>query len=151
MNDPDIAQAVQQAAADEEFLAELRRILDAAAAAAAEQAFACRACGRCCRFEEFGHKLYVTPGELALLQSVPITGEPAVGRCPHQVDGKCMARNERALGCRLFFCDPAAEQWFQGTYELFHERIKRLHRDRALPYAYVEMTFFLVDTRRRCP
>ena len=90
MDDPSLTRAVEQAAADADFLAELRGILAEADSAARRQGLSCRACGQCCLFEQFGHRLYVTPGELALLLAdVPEEDRPADGSCPHHRAGRC--------------------------------------------------------------
>jgi len=151
MAEPDLAAALDQAAANDAFLAELQDILRQADQAADAQGFHCRACGECCRFEQFGHKLYLTAGELALMlrdgRAAGGTVEP--GLCPHQRGDRCAARTGRALGCRLFFCDPAAQQWFCDAYERFHQRIKHLHEKHGVGYAYADLIFFLIDTDRR--
>jgi Fe-S-cluster containining protein len=65
--DCELARAVAMCAADVGFLAGLEQILLQADRAAIERRFECRQCGECCRFEQFGHRLYVTAGELALM------------------------------------------------------------------------------------
>ena len=69
----------------------------------------CRACGNCCRFQEFGHALYVTPIEVAWLLRCarPLRGfDDSADRCPWQDDkGLCVAREGRTFGCRAFFCE----------------------------------------------
>ena len=141
MDDPSLTQAVAAAAANEAFLAALRRILDDADAAARRQGFDCRACGECCLFEQYGHRLYVSTGELALLLAGrPEEARPAGGVCPHHREGKCVARHARALGCRLFYCGPAGEQWFPDAYERYHQRIRRLHERYGVPYLYVDFS-----------
>ena len=161
-------------AADAEFLASLERILRQADRAAIERRFKCRQCGECCRFAQFGHRLYVTAGELALMFKLagdrapePIgkirsrrAGTQSLGnrsairngsrakpasQCPHQDQARCLARAGRALGCRLFFCDPAANAWFCDAYEGFHQQIKLLHAAHGLPYVYAELTAALAE------
>jgi len=186
-----LARAVARCAADTAFLAELQNILDQADRAARRHRFKCRQCGECCRFEQFGHRLYVTAGELALMlhfsggrapgpigrirplgifDNPPRRGalrsqslgdrsgnlpadrqvrngsraKPA-SQCPHQDQARCLARAGRALGCRLFFCDPAASEWFGDAYEGFHRRIKLLHAAHGLPYVYAELTAALAE------
>ena len=65
--DCELARAVAMCAADAGFLAGIEQILLQADRAAGEQRFECRQCGECCRFEQFGHRLHVTAGELALM------------------------------------------------------------------------------------
>ena len=113
----------------------------------------CRASGRCCRFEEYGHRLYVTTAELAAFadglqpakppqdgpsgQKLPILEQTSAG-CVFQVDGRCSVHAIRPFGCRIFFCDPTAGDWQQTQYERFHALIKQLHENLAVPYYYVE-------------
>ena len=81
---------------------------DAAVAAAGPR---CDASGRCCRFTEYGHTLFISHFEAEiLLESAPPFARP-VSRdgCPFQVGGLCTAREARPLGCRIYFCDPAYE------------------------------------------
>src|SRR4029077_10178830 len=103
----------------------------------------CRSSGRCCRFEQYGHRLYVTAAELghfARVHGGKVEGEKTkderretkdkspislpvffegstVEGCPYQVDGLCAAREARPLGCRVYFCDENAQGWQQGVYE----------------------------------
>jgi Fe-S-cluster containining protein len=172
--DHQLARAVAMCAADAGFLAGLQRLLRQADRAAREHRFKCRQCGECCRFAQFGHRLYVTAGELALmLKLAPDLAPEPIGKirsrragaqslgdrsairngsrakpaslCPHQDQARCLARAGRALGCRLFFCDPAANEWFCDAYEGFHQRIKLLHAAHGLPYVYAELTAALAE------
>jgi hypothetical protein len=70
----------------------------------------CEACGRCCRFEEFGHELWLTNVELDYLEARHGTGDTArPGVCPYLDGALCSARAGRALACRTFHCGlPAA-------------------------------------------
>jgi Fe-S-cluster containining protein len=154
-----LADAVASCAADADFLSELGKILRQGDHAAEDRHWACRACGKCCRFEQFGHKLYVTAGELAYLIRQPETeADPQNGAsrlqttppamCPYQDGDRCLARDGRALGCRLFFCDPAAAGWCNNVYEELHDKIKRLHAAHGLPYIYTELTSALTELAR---
>jgi Fe-S-cluster containining protein len=104
----------------------------------------CEASGRCCRFEEFGHRLYVTTIELAAFLADRRSGQsPATLHwdgtgCPYQVDGLCSVHAIRPFGCRIFFCDASSSDWQRVQYERFHARIKRLHEDMGIAYLYVE-------------
>ena len=101
----------------------------------------CTTSGRCCRFEQFGHRLYVTTAELAVFTSAltpPPNANPDPGSCPFQIDGLCSVHPIRPFGCRIFFCDETAQSWQQDQYALFHARLKQLHHDLHVPYFYVE-------------
>ncbi len=83
--------------------------VDAAVAAANPR---CDASGRCCRFTEYGHTLFLSQFEAdILLETAPAYSKP-VSRdfCPFQVQGLCTARDSRPLGCRVYFCDPKFQE-----------------------------------------
>jgi Fe-S-cluster containining protein len=106
----------------------------------------CQVSGRCCRFEEFGHRLYVTTAELAtftaeLAETTPAGGSPVAGGCPFQTGKICRVHTIRPMGCRVFFCDASATDWQQALYEQFHARLKKLHEDLSIPYGYMEWRF----------
>ena len=174
--DCELARAVAMCAADVGFLAGLEQILLQADRAAVERRLECRQCGQCCRFEQFGHRLYVTAGELALMiKFAPDRVSEPIGKirpwgifdnpqslgdrsairnvsrakpaslCPHQDQARCLARPGRALGCRLFFCDPSANEWFSDAYESFHRQIKLLHAAHGLPYVYAELAAAMAE------
>ena len=103
----------------------------------------CEMSGRCCRFDEFGHRLYVTTIELASF--VANLQEPngeakgfSPGSCPFQSNGLCTVHPIRPFGCRIFFCDQTATDWQHAQYERFHAQIKRLHEELNVPYVYME-------------
>ena len=101
----------------------------------------CVVSGRCCRFEEFGHRLYVTTIELArfaadLTQSRDPEWDGA--GCPFQRNKLCTVHPIRPFGCRIFFCDASSTQWQREAYEQFHIRLKQLHDALGVPYAYLE-------------
>lgn len=106
----------------------------------------CVASGRCCRFEEFGHRLFVTGLEAALtlerLGRTPTRErvERALheGDCPYQVDRLCSIHPHRPLGCRLFFCDPSADAWMPRLSQELHDRLRALHAVWSIPYRYSE-------------
>jgi Fe-S-cluster containining protein len=110
----------------------------------------CEMSGRCCRFEEFGHRLYVTTLELAAFvhdlprpeQMVPPLGQSIAAwdgtGCAYQIGRLCGIHGIRPFGCRMFFCDASATEWQQSLYERFHGTLKRLHEELDVPYFYVE-------------
>ena len=115
----------------------------------------CQISGRCCRFEQFGHRLFVTTIEMAAFLRdlsrpaatigaaaglrLPLLPAPWDGTgCPYQVAGRCGVHPARPFGCRIFFCDATAEAWQQQQYERFHAEIRRLHERFGVPYFYVE-------------
>jgi Fe-S-cluster containining protein len=115
----------------------------------------CDASGKCCHFDAYGHRLYITTAELATfvhsVQHHPVAPtppppppthlailNPQSGGCPYQVDNLCSVHPIRPFGCRIFFCDPSATAWQQDRYEHYHAQIKRLHAQFDVPYYYVE-------------
>src|SRR3954452_7132653 len=72
----------------------------------------CVASGRCCRFKEFGHVLYISNLEADVLLSAapPYESPVSTDFCPFQRGTLCTAREPRPLGCRVYFCDPAYQK-----------------------------------------
>ena len=151
-NDPqpaderDLVQTVMQCRQNSPFL---RAILDVyedldRAAGGDKNEKLCLGGGACCRFDLFDHRLYVTLGELAVLRRAqPVDpSRTARNRCPYQQGPRCLARLNRPLGCRVFFCRETRETTDiknDGVYETFHRRICDLHERHSVPYAYVEL------------
>ena len=134
------ATAVAQAARRPEVAAAVRRVYDSLSARVAARRPVCDASGRCCRFEDYGHRLFVTTVELAAFAG---SVRPAAGGwdgtgCAYQTGGRCGVHADRPFGCRMFYCDPAAGDWQEREYERYHRRLKRLHAALSVPYFYVE-------------
>jgi len=106
----------------------------------------CLASGRCCDFEAFGHRLYVTGLETAwcLAQvgripgSVEIAEATARGTCPFLVNRMCGIHTVRPFACRTFFCDRDATDWQRELHERCHATMRALHELHAIPYRYGE-------------
>lgn len=74
----------------------------------------CKACGECCDFDSFGHRLYITTPELLYfkkkLKANTISILPmADGVCPYRKDQKCTVYLWRFAGCRIFNCTGDAD------------------------------------------
>ena len=103
----------------------------------------CEISGRCCRFEEYGHTLFVSAPEFALL----LADAPAPSRpldegasCPWQDNrGRCSARGARPMGCRVYFCDPAYQPLAPEIAEAGIARLKRLVDELGLPWDYAPL------------
>ena len=155
-----LRRAVEAAAGRAEVCAAVRSVYDAVGAETARRRPTCDVSGRCCRFEEYGHRLYVTTLELAaflngrdearrgetegrrraspfvILHPLP---SPWDGTgCPFQQGKLCGVHTIRPFGCRMFFCDPTSTDWQNDAYEPFHGRLKQLHQTLDVPYFYVE-------------
>lgn len=101
---------------------------------------ACALSGRCCRFAEYGHTLFVSEPEFVVfLEEAPPPIRPFDDgeTCPWQDHlGRCTARDARPLGCRVFFCDPAYQDKAHALSEEFVGRLKRLAADHSIPWNY---------------
>ena len=126
---PDVEAAIQALYADVQSAIDARRP-------------ACAVSGRCCRFEEYGHRLYVTTLELAAFVRQHTTETPTEAwdgtGCPFQRARLCSVHGIRPFGCRMFFCDATSTEWQNDAYERFHARIQQLHAELGVPYFYVE-------------
>lgn len=125
----------------------------------------CRTSGRCCRFDTFGHRLYVTGLEIAWVlrladkPAAPPAVIPAAAPgttavvplplfehsnltskdgCPFQQDRLCTVHTIRPLGCRVFFCQEGTDEWQHELYERYLARLRRLHDEHAVDYQYME-------------
>ncbi len=100
---------------------------------------ACEACGRCCRLASFGHELWLTEVELSyLLETRGAEAPREPGVCPYMENGACTAREGRALGCRIFFCNMEVEV-SERRYGRYLEFIRRLCDERGRPVYYGEL------------
>lgn len=111
----------------------------------------CALSGRCCRFAEYGHTLFVSAPEFALLLAdAPPPVRPLDGglTCPWQDDlGRCTARDARPLGCRVYYCDPSYEPRGYILGETYVGRLKALCRDRGLAWDYAPLHHHLRRAR----
>lgn len=176
-----LRQAVSRARSNPRARALLDQVYQQLQKAIDQRQPACSASGRCCRFEEYGHRLYVTPLELGVfldqiseplspevtpdhrpiqpldprpaaaqsggvtVRLAVLTGRADAGGCRFQEGGLCGVHPVRPFGCRIFFCDPTAEQWQQDQYEQFHRQIKSAHAQLGIPYLYVEWRMALAS------
>jgi hypothetical protein len=122
----------------------------AADRAVAEAGPRCEASGRCCRFEEYGHTLFLSQFEAEiLLESAPPYTQP-VSRsgCPFQVNHLCTARDSRPLGCRIYFCDPAYQETGNRITEEAVAQLKLLADEHNAGWRYAPLHSFLNETDR---
>ena len=100
---------------------EMYREVDRAVAAAGP---VCVASGRCCRFKEYGHTLFLSNLEAeVLLDAAPPYDRDAVTAdfCPFQKENLCTAREPRPLGCRVYYCDPN----YQETGDAISRKVRQ--------------------------
>jgi len=121
----------------EPFLQGLWRLYEAIDAELAQAGVRCELSGRCCRFSEYGHQLFVSMVEAWwLAQQPPPPGPITAERCPYQVGRRCTAHGRRPLGCRVFFCDPAYQARMQELAERYTKQLKELHIAHEVPWRY---------------
>ena len=100
----------------------------------------CRACGVCCDFEAFGHRLYLTTPEL--LYFAHYVGQPfrpmANGVCPYRIDRRCGVYGQRFAACRIFQCQGGATIQSDLTEQTLAQ-LKELCTRYAVPYRYVDL------------
>lgn len=118
---------------------------DAEVAAAGPQ---CQASGRCCRFKEWGHVLYLSKLEADyLLAHAPEYDQPVSSDyCPFQVDNLCTAREPRPLGCRVYFCDSDYQETGNLITEKYLQKIKAFAADKGMEWQYGPLHFFLNES-----
>jgi len=123
----------------------------------------CWVSGRCCRFDEYDHRLYVTglevvwvlarvasqksqvtsqgalPGSALDMETSSLKRPPAAdGACVFQEGGLCGIRDIRPMGCRVFFCQQGTEDWQRELYERHLGDLRALHDAHDVPYRYLE-------------
>ena len=121
--------------------AALRAIYDDLAKAVEHRGAQCWLSGRCCHFDAFGHRLYVTALEIAWVETyagMPSTPVVRGEACPYQVKHQCSIHATRPLGCRIFFCQEGTEAWQQDLYETKLDALRDLHERFDIPYRYLE-------------
>lgn len=125
----------------------LRMIYDEADQAVSAAGPVCQSTGRCCRFREWGHTLYLSKHEADfLLEGAPAFSGPIDDSfCPFQVDNLCMARDCRPLGCRVYFCDPQYQEKMQEIMERGISRLKALCDFESKVWDYGPLHRFLND------
>ena len=192
-------EAIVRAASRPDVLEAMRRFYTELDAAIASQPATCWNRSLCCRFGQYGHRLFVTTLEaayylaswqerdgqengerevaspfavLTVTDARQVTEAPRVtkagrateagelidGRiggsadggerltvpevlgetCPHAFGGLCHVRAFRPMGCRIFFCDPAAQHWQGPMTETQLARLRRMHEELRVDYVYAD-------------
>ncbi len=126
---------------------ELYAEVDAAVAAAGP---VCVASGRCCRFKEYGHTLFISnlEADVLLAAAPPYEGPVSADFCPFQNGNLCTAREPRPLGCRVYYCDPAYQDTGNRLSEEYLRRLKRLADEQGVEWRYAPLHYFLNDAKR---
>lgn len=124
-----------------EKIAEVYNWLDSQIHKSAHLAGICDVCGKCCDFESFGHKLFITPPELIFLKANlhSETLRPMrAGRCPYNIKGRCSIYEHRFFGCRIFSCKGDLD--FQNELsEKALKKFKAICEEFQIPYRYIDL------------
>lgn len=140
-------QAVWMAAGNPRMMAAVAWLYHAADAVIASHRPLCKQHGDCCRFEQYGHRLFATTLEFAYLVAGQPAPVPPVTKpsCPFLQVNRCTARGLRPIACRVFFCEPTAAPWQGPLTERLLGMLRRLHVRQAVPYVYREWLGGLQD------
>ena len=132
---------------DSRLRAGLLQIYEDLARDLAQLAPVCELSGRCCRFKEYGHRLYIsrTEAELLLEDGLPPNATVDEAGCPFQIGGLCTAREKRPFGCRVYFCDPKYAGQAEILSEKYLEQLREMHRATNTPWDYGELHLFLQE------
>ena len=106
----------------------------------------CVSSGRCCRFKEYDHTLFVSSLEAdVLLASAPPYDPESVTAdfCPFQKANLCTAREPRPLGCRVYYCDPSYVDACHTISEKYLRRLKDLADEHGVGWNYAPLHVFL--------
>lgn len=119
----------------------------------------CWTSGKCCNFEAYGHRLYVTGLEAACtlarhaersalslqqLGDAPVLTPQTLGAarqrggCPFQVGTRCGVHLIKPLACRVYFCDQTAQAWQHEAAERLHASVRAVHDAHGVAYIYAE-------------
>jgi len=112
----------------------------------------CQECGKCCEFESYDHRLFVTSCELIyfVVKISPDKIKPMpAGRCPYNINGKCTVYPLRFAGCRIFSCK--GDRDFQSRlstqaiekFKAICEKFRLAYRYTNLPAALNKATIWL--------
>ena len=104
-------------------------------------AHGCSSCGKCCDFDVYDHRLFVTSPEMVYLvvklgraSILPMAG----GLCPYNLRGQCTIHPHRFAGCRIFFCKGDADKQAQLS-EWASARFKAICQESGLGYSYIDL------------
>ena len=101
----------------------------------------CQACGNCCDFNAFDHRLFVTIPELIYMAAglnVDTLKPMESGICPYNIEGKCSVYKWRFSGCRIFNCKADADIQSELSESVL-VKLKALCRKFQIPYRYMDL------------
>jgi hypothetical protein len=105
----------------------------------------CVASGRCCRFKEYGHTLFLSNLEADVLLGAapPYEAPVSADFCPFQKENLCTARAPRPLGCRVYYCDPNYQETGNAITEKYLRRLKEMAEANGVAWSYAPLHAFL--------
>jgi hypothetical protein len=113
----------------------------------------CVLSGRCCRFEEYGHTLFISTAEaeyLVVSGPAPARALDSGATCPWQDSrGQCTARDGRPLGCRIYYCDASFQEEGHRLSERYIGRLKKLSCEHGIAWNYAPLHRHLVEEQGR--
>ena len=80
----------------------------------------------------------VAPNAGAVLSLAQVEQARARGDCPFLVGTSCGVHAIKPLGCRVYFCDPTAQEWQRDLSERGMAMLRELHERHAVEYVYAE-------------
>ena len=111
----------------------------------------CDACGACCDFLAYDHRLFVTDPELMYLAArldVATLKPASSGRCPYQRDQRCSVHKHRFAACRIFCCK--GDSVFQSDLsETAIKKLKEICERSGIPYRYQDLSAALETVNRK--
>lgn len=128
------------------FMTEVRELFESLDEQVGEHTPVCSNRGSCCKFESFGHDLFVTSVELAYFLGCSddeLAAPADRSFCPYQQGGQCVARVQRPVGCRIYFCEDRSQHWQGELTESTLRRLAEIGEKFKLEYAYLEWTVAL--------
>lgn len=120
------------------------RAIDSRLECALPENISCKACGCCCDFGTYGHRLYVTTPEVIYFNHFVPTKKPMIkGVCPYKTqDNKCSIHPYRFSGCRIYLCD-ADKQLQSELSEFAISKFRQICDKYDLEYSYEDLATVL--------
>ncbi|MFQ5863060.1 MAG: hypothetical protein ACE5IC_08040 [Candidatus Brocadiales bacterium] len=106
----------------------------------------CKACGKCCHFQEYGHALYVSDIEVGYMLDNVGWPKTVIKKevCPYLFNNKCTIRECRPLACRIFYCQEDWRTTSSDIYEKYHRKIKDLCVANGIEWNYSPLLLSLL-------
>ncbi len=107
----------------------------------AETDSACKVCGKCCDFDSYDHRLFVTTPELVYFafHISPDSIKPMPGGlCPYNIKGVCSVHPRRFAACRIFSCTGDVDAQNRLS-EAAVAKLKSICEQSNIPYQYMDL------------